>query len=83
MLFLFFVRALSDSHKVEDLVNEFTKYWEKTNMYKQLGFNLESDIRVAVDYIRNLLKEWRRDNDSKNKDIKKSASQPKSRSNRH
>ncbi|CAB4483121.1 hypothetical protein RhiirA5_355892 [Rhizophagus irregularis] len=76
-------KALSDSHKVEDLVNEFTKYWEKTNMYKQLGFNLESDIRVAVDYIRNLLKEWRRDNDSKNKDIKKSASQPKSRSNRH
>lgn len=52
-------------------------------MYKQLGFNLESDIRVAVDYIRNLLKEWRRDNDSKNKDIKKNAPQPKSRSNRH
>jgi hypothetical protein len=53
-------------------------------MYKQLGFNLESDIRVAVDYIRNLLREWRRDNDSKNKeDIKKSTPQPKSRSNRH
>ncbi|GBC06496.1 hypothetical protein RclHR1_06880013 [Rhizophagus clarus] len=76
-------KALSDSNKVEDLVNDFTKYWEKTNMYKQLGFNLESDIRFAVDYIRNLLKEWRRDNDSKNKEIKKNAPQPKSRSNRH
>ncbi|RIA99593.1 hypothetical protein C1645_747180 [Glomus cerebriforme] len=76
-------KALSESNKVEELVNDFTKYWDRaTTTYKQLGFNLESDIKVAVDYVRNLLKEWRRDNDSKSKDIKKSAPQPKSRSNR-
>jgi len=65
------------------LVNDFTKYWERaTTTYKQLGFDLESDIKFSVDYIRNLLREWRRDNDYKNKDIKKSAPQSKSRSNR-
>ena len=78
-----FIRALNESNKVEDLVHDFTKYWERaTSTHKHLGFNLESDIKVAVDYIRNLLREWRKVNNSKSKDVKKNVSQSKSRSNR-
>ncbi|CAG8535445.1 10499_t:CDS:2 [Funneliformis mosseae] len=77
-------KTLSESNKVEEMISEFTKYWDRaTKTYKQLGFGLDSDIKVAVDYVRSLLKEWSKDNDSKSREAKKSTSQTKSRSTRY
>ena len=65
------------------MISEFTKYWERATKTYKLGFVLDTDIKFAVEYVRNLLREWCRDNDSKGREIKKSTSQPKSKSSKY